>query len=160
MSRKRSHDDMEKGQDVESDREDGLICPVCLDAWTSVGPHRLCSLRCGHLFGLRCVERWLGGKQRTCPSCNAPARKSDIREIYARRLIALDTSLLEDLRTQCSKLQAEKQDLVTQLNLQKAFVAYYKEQCEQTKENVTCSSKPETLPHPVLQVSPLVLYLL
>lgn len=31
--------------------EDGNICPVCLEAWTNCGDHRICSLKCGHLFG-------------------------------------------------------------------------------------------------------------
>lgn len=26
-------------------------CPICFEPWTSGGLHRVCSLRCGHLFG-------------------------------------------------------------------------------------------------------------
>ena len=26
-------------------------CPICYEPWTSSGMHRVCSLRCGHLFG-------------------------------------------------------------------------------------------------------------
>lgn len=33
------------------DDDDGSICPICLDAWTNSGAHRICSLKCGHLFG-------------------------------------------------------------------------------------------------------------
>jgi len=28
-------------------------CPICFDIWTNMGPHRLSSLPCGHLFGRR-----------------------------------------------------------------------------------------------------------
>lgn len=38
--------------DNESDN-DGITCGICFDYWTSNGPHRICSLRCGHLFGKR-----------------------------------------------------------------------------------------------------------
>ncbi|PJF17720.1 RING finger and WD repeat domain-containing protein 3 [Paramicrosporidium saccamoebae] len=37
-------------------------CPICFEPWSSGGLHRVCSLRCGHLFGkqyyLGLVSRW------------------------------------------------------------------------------------------------------
>lgn len=94
----------------EDEDEDGKLCPICLDSWTNSGEHRLCALRCGHLFGHNCVERWLSG-QKTCPTCKRPVRKSDIRFIYAKKLIALDTSVLNSLQTQLDATMAEKNTL-------------------------------------------------
>ena len=44
---------------IDSDDDDGLTCTICLDQWTSSGEHRLVSLKCGHLFGFACIERWI-----------------------------------------------------------------------------------------------------
>lgn len=34
-------------------------CTICIDACTLSGPHRLVALKCGHLFGKLCIERWV-----------------------------------------------------------------------------------------------------
>ncbi|KAF0989369.1 hypothetical protein HZS_5074 [Henneguya salminicola] len=28
-------------------------CPICFEPWTNIGEHRICTLKCGHLFGRR-----------------------------------------------------------------------------------------------------------
>ena len=41
-----------------------------------------------------CIERWLkakGGNDK-CPQCNAPAKKKDIRHIYAKAIKSIDTT--------------------------------------------------------------------
>jgi len=54
------------------------------------GTHRVTSLKCGHLFGSSCIEKWL--KQRNCcPTCSAACRKTHLRPIYAARVEATDT---------------------------------------------------------------------
>lgn len=54
--------------------EDHSSCPICEELWTATGDHRLCSLPCGHLFGLQCIRHWMENRrdhQRdfTCPTC-------------------------------------------------------------------------------------------
>ncbi|KAJ1848464.1 RING finger and WD repeat domain-containing protein 3, partial [Coemansia sp. RSA 2703] len=34
-------------------------CPICLESWGTTGAHRLVALKCGHLYGQRCIRRWL-----------------------------------------------------------------------------------------------------
>jgi len=50
-----------------------LICPICFD---------LCNppiiTPCGHTTCRNCVDRWLSSGRRTCPSCRAPVRKSQL----------------------------------------------------------------------------------
>ena len=76
-----------------NDDDEGQLCPICFDSWTTSGKHRLCSLRCGHLFGAECVKRWLNTQYPyRCPTCNTKAKKTDIRYIYARKLISVDNS--------------------------------------------------------------------
>ncbi|ERL93676.1 hypothetical protein D910_10964 [Dendroctonus ponderosae] len=36
---------------IPFDDDDGSTCPVCLESWTNCGDHRICCLKCGHLFG-------------------------------------------------------------------------------------------------------------
>ncbi|XP_042913235.1 E3 ubiquitin-protein ligase RFWD3, partial [Parasteatoda tepidariorum] len=80
-----------KGAENSMD-EDGQNCTICFEPWTNSSEHRLVSLRCGHLFGRSCITRWLKGQNARCPQCNARARKSEIRNIYAKSVKALDSS--------------------------------------------------------------------
>jgi len=66
-------------------------CTICLDSWHSCGPHRICSLKCGHLFGRSCIEKWLRSS-RQCPICKAKAQRSHIRPLYVQHLIVADNS--------------------------------------------------------------------
>lgn len=104
---------------------DGETCPICLDSWGNSGDHRLVALKCGHLFGSECVERWLKAqptKERSCPTCKSKASLKDLRFIYARRLVAADTSQITTLQKQVETLQAEKSR--TELELQKTKIAH------------------------------------
>ena len=75
---------------------DANSCTICFEPWTSAGRHRLVALKCGHLFGRDCIERWLAGTGSACPQCNAPSRKNDIRVLYCKGLLtAVDTSAAE-----------------------------------------------------------------
>lgn len=48
---------------------DGDSCSICFEAWTTAGEHRLSALRCGHIFGFTCIQRWLKaqGSAAKCP---------------------------------------------------------------------------------------------
>lgn len=43
--------------------EDHSSCPICEERWTATGDHRLCSLPCGHLFGLQCIRHWMENRR-------------------------------------------------------------------------------------------------
>ncbi|XP_063677285.1 E3 ubiquitin-protein ligase RFWD3-like [Bolinopsis microptera] len=78
-----------------SQAEPANSCPICLDSWSSTGTHRLVSLKCGHLFGQLCIEKWLSTRY-TCPQCNGSSKKSDIRPIYAKVICAVDNDERDD----------------------------------------------------------------
>ncbi|KAK7076001.1 RING finger and WD repeat domain-containing protein 3 [Halocaridina rubra] len=84
--------DTKKAPESPESDDEGQICTVCFEAWSNSGSHRLVSLKCGHLFGNSCIERWLKGQGGKCPQCNAKASKRDIRVIYAKSLKVLDTT--------------------------------------------------------------------
>ncbi|XP_032528346.2 E3 ubiquitin-protein ligase RFWD3-like [Danaus plexippus] len=104
---------------------DGETCPICLDTWGNSGEHRLVALKCGHLFGWQCVERWLKAqatKDRTCPTCKSKANLKDMRFIYARRLVAADTSQIAALQKQIDVLKSENSR--AELELLKSRIAH------------------------------------
>ena len=49
-------------------------CPICLEPWDSSGEHRICALKCGHLFGLKCLQRW-ADRNLSCPCCKGKIRR-------------------------------------------------------------------------------------
>ncbi|NWI54005.1 RFWD3 ligase, partial [Calyptomena viridis] len=105
------------------DEEEGDTCTICFEQWTNAGDHRLSALRCGHLFGYTCIERWLKGQAGKCPQCNKKAKRSDIVVLYARTLKALDTSEQEHMRSSLEKeqklrRQAELESAQSRLQLQ------------------------------------------
>ncbi|KAF0310415.1 E3 ubiquitin-protein ligase RFWD3 [Amphibalanus amphitrite] len=91
--RQASVDGFLAGADVRSPgSEDGQCCTICFESWSNSGEHRIASLRCGHLFGKSCIERWLRGREQRCPQCNAKACRRDVRVIFAKSLRVLDTT--------------------------------------------------------------------
>ncbi|NXO36664.1 RFWD3 ligase, partial [Locustella ochotensis] len=103
--------------------EEGDTCAICFEQWTNAGDHRLSALRCGHLFGYKCIEKWLKGQAGKCPQCNKKAKCSDIVVLYARTLKALDTSEQEHMRSSLEKekklrIQAERESAENLLQLQ------------------------------------------
>ncbi|NWX03518.1 RFWD3 ligase, partial [Caloenas nicobarica] len=105
------------------DEEEGDTCTICFEQWTNAGDHRLSALRCGHLFGYTCIERWLKGQAGKCPQCNKKAKRSDIVILYARTLKALDTSEQERMKSSLEKeqmlrRQAELESAQSRLQLQ------------------------------------------
>lgn len=94
--------DIEDGTDFQSlfqplsnrqaENEDTLKdCPICMSPWHSSGRHRICSLKCGHLFGKHCIERWVRNKG-SCPHCNQSSKKNDIRLLFTSKFAVADVS--------------------------------------------------------------------
>lgn len=87
---------------------EGDTCSICFEAWTTAGDHRLSALRCGHVFGYTCIQRWLKaqGPAGKCPQCNKKAKKSDIFLLYTPKLRALDNSEQESLKKSLEQEQS------------------------------------------------------
>ncbi|CAL8360764.1 unnamed protein product [Lota lota] len=87
-------------QPSQSEEGEGDTCTICFEPWAAAGGHRLATLRCGHLFGHACIERWLKsqGQAAKCPQCNKKAKRSDIVLLYARKLRAVDNSEQEGMK--------------------------------------------------------------
>uniref|UniRef100_A0A667YB95 RING-type E3 ubiquitin transferase n=1 Tax=Myripristis murdjan TaxID=586833 RepID=A0A667YB95_9TELE len=87
---------------------EGDTCSICFEPWTTAGEHRLAALRCGHLFGHMCINRWLRGQGQAakCPQCNKKAKRSDIVLLYAPKLRALDNSEFESMKKSLEQEQS------------------------------------------------------
>ncbi|XP_041772790.1 E3 ubiquitin-protein ligase RFWD3 [Anopheles merus] len=100
--------------------EEGLLCPICFDAWTLTGDHRVVSLKCGHLFGMSCIKRWMQNNPaatRGCATCKARATMRDIRFIYARAIKAVDNTREEELLQELNREKLKVIDLNTKLTV-------------------------------------------
>jgi hypothetical protein len=58
------------GSGISSSQENASTCTICLEPWSSSGPHRAACLACGHLFGQSCILKWLQQSAK-CPQCNS-----------------------------------------------------------------------------------------
>ncbi|GFS01423.1 E3 ubiquitin-protein ligase RFWD3-like [Elysia marginata] len=74
----------------EKDAEENS-CSICLEPWSTGGEHRITSLKCGHLFGLSCITKWVD-QDKSCPQCKAKAKKSEFRGLFVKNIMAEDTS--------------------------------------------------------------------
>eukprot|EP00064_Thunnus_orientalis_P012666 superscaffoldBa00001969_g12701 len=95
-------------QSSQNEEGEGDTCTICFEAWTTAGEHRLAALRCGHLFGFTCIQRWLKaqGPAAKCPQCNKKAKRSDIVLLYAPKLRALDNTEQESLKKSLEQEQS------------------------------------------------------
>ncbi|XP_062858710.1 E3 ubiquitin-protein ligase RFWD3 [Trichomycterus rosablanca] len=91
---------------TENDEGEGETCSICFEPWTTSGEHRLATLRCGHLFGFTCIDRWLKGQGAKCPQCNKKAKRADIVLLYARKLRAVDNTEQESLKKSLEQEQS------------------------------------------------------
>lgn len=101
-------------------------CLICCEPFTSTSEHRVVSLKCGHIFGKECIERWLKLKdsKKRCPKCNTINNKNDIRIIYAKSIVSIDTSELDqtkkdldEIRKQCLLYEQQVEELKFDLGL-------------------------------------------
>eukprot|EP00041_Stephanoeca_diplocostata_P021793 m.514762 g.514762 ORF g.514762 m.514762 type:complete len:731 (-) comp21914_c0_seq3:70-2262(-) len=132
---------------ADDDDEESYTCPICFDGWSTSGIHRVVSLKCGHLFGKQCIEKWLKGRGEKCPQCNAAAKKVDIRPIFTRVVRAVDTagteSALRDLQNEKSERErAQRAEAKARIELQ-----IIRKQYEKLKEQLrTANSAAATEP--------------
>ncbi|TRY73195.1 hypothetical protein TCAL_00947 [Tigriopus californicus] len=136
-SAKADEEDSAQAQGCEED-DDSENCTICMEPWTNSGEHRIASLKCGHFFGLACIERWLKSvNSHGCPNCNEKAQKRDIRVHFTLRLKAIDTSerdrALKDLahaQGQLRQVQLDYKTLQVQNKLQSDEIEQLKRLCQ------------------------------
>ncbi|XP_035784237.1 E3 ubiquitin-protein ligase RFWD3-like [Anopheles albimanus] len=119
------------------DEEDATVCSICLDDWTMSGDHRVVSLKCGHLFGMSCIKRWLQSNpaaQRNCATCKRKATMGDIRPIYAKAIRAIDNTREQQLERSLNALRRSETDLQVKVRLLEAEVEQLRQLSKQQRE--------------------------
>ncbi|KAI6233356.1 hypothetical protein M3Y99_00929500 [Aphelenchoides fujianensis] len=95
--------------------DEGDCCTICFSEYEASGEHRLVCLKCGHLFGKSCIERWLKiEKNNKCPTCKATAKPADIRAIFGK-LSSGDNTEMFNLKLQLKSERTEKEQLQIRL---------------------------------------------
>ncbi|GAN09022.1 E3 ubiquitin-protein ligase RFWD3 isoform X2 [Mucor ambiguus] len=96
------------------DAEESNSCVICSEAWKRSGSHCAVSLACGHMFGKRCIERWIqdrlrryGAKGVNCPMCMKPARQTELRHVIPSRIAARDTGISDKLKAELEKKKGQ-----------------------------------------------------
>lgn len=108
---------MQQESSTQSDDDAGTTCTVCFDQWTIGTDHRICALKCGHLYGRSCIERWIKdqGTSAKCPNCNKPARKADIRDLWCKTIKASDSTELNELKSLLENEKKLRKDVASQV---------------------------------------------
>lgn len=128
-------DTMPSSQGNSTITDDSVMCPVCFEAWTSDGTHRIISLKCGHIFGLSCIEKWMTTTKK-CPTCNQAVRKTDIRNLFVRSLKAIDTSERNSLTKQITEKEAEIARIKMHSAMDKLTVTQVQQELHGVKQEV------------------------
>jgi len=138
--------------------DEANACPICLSPWSSTGSHQIASLKCGHLFGYRCIIKWLkrnNTKDSRCPCCNSHAIVKNVRKLYACNIKVEDNSQFESIKKEkiemesyCEWLKKEKLNYQIyfrianeQLITNKNTINDYKQQLKKLKTKKTTSDK-------------------
>nr|XP_036675959.1 E3 ubiquitin-protein ligase RNF8-like [Drosophila suzukii] len=75
------HQEMQGVKDELSRIHEENSCSICLSPWDSEGPHRIVSLKCGHLFGDCCIRQHLVHRT-DCALCKQPVSHQDLRYLF------------------------------------------------------------------------------
>jgi len=157
MENKRPHlvaEQQQPGSKEEEEENESNTCQICWSKWTTHGEHQLSSLKCGHFFGLACIQRTLRDQGRTskhCPLCNQPAKDSEVRLHFAVTSIsAKDVTKEEDLKTQLNQERAARVQAELQLGKANAKIETLESQIRSLNERLASSVTPE----PVHKVMP------
>ncbi|XP_040243654.1 uncharacterized protein [Aegilops tauschii subsp. strangulata] len=74
------------GADSSGGEVQPTICPGCMVPWSTDGPHRICCIPCGHVYGRSCLEKLLrrsGEESAKCPQCGKGFVEKLIINLYA-----------------------------------------------------------------------------
>ena len=90
-------------------------CPICREAMALAGDHQIAALKCGHVFGKKCIEQWLDIKSE-CPECRKEANKEDVTPIFWIGGKPTDNRELTSLKEENERLKNENEEIMSSLD--------------------------------------------
>lgn len=105
-------------------------CPICLSSMNPEGDHKICTLKCGHLFGFICIFQWLENKSE-CPICRQKATIDDIIPLIWEHEVPSD-NLIKQLNSEKDQLLQKQQQLAEELKSTKNELNLAKDELAQT----------------------------
>eukprot|EP01060_Flectonema_neradi_P025754 TRINITY_DN34585_c0_g1_i1.p1 TRINITY_DN34585_c0_g1~~TRINITY_DN34585_c0_g1_i1.p1 ORF type:complete len:470 (+),score=61.53 TRINITY_DN34585_c0_g1_i1:1-1410(+) len=73
-----------------------MECSICLEVVTfDRSSHCCCSLPCGHIFGMKCIRKWVN-QSGNCPMCKTVARQTDIHQLSGPSVGGMECVGLEE----------------------------------------------------------------
>ncbi|KAI7898603.1 uncharacterized protein BX663DRAFT_524057 [Cokeromyces recurvatus] len=128
-------------ENVSGDEDETSTCIICSEVWTSRGDHCLVSLPCGHLFGKKCIVRWILDKSRKsnskkagCPMCMKTTRETDIRVVKPSKIAVKDTSQMDLLKKELEALKNKIKENKNALDLARLSLNLHKKELERARE--------------------------
>ncbi|KAJ9456262.1 hypothetical protein DIPPA_12629 [Diplonema papillatum] len=101
-----------------------MECAICLEPWVvdDRQRHAAAALRCGHVFGKRCIEAWLEQRQQ-CPICKANANKIDVSLLTPERIDNIPVGDLAPLVVRKKQEQAQSKQAIRRVHQTRAAVS-------------------------------------
>eukprot|EP00941_MAST-03F_sp_MAST-3F-sp1_P003852 g3852.t1 len=98
-------------------------CPICCELLDT----SIASLRCGHVYHKLCIEKWLKGKNGSCPTCRAPCAINQVIHLHYEgsssscsrpskaNFNCIDQETIRDLKSQCFIATTERNRAIEKL---------------------------------------------
>ncbi|CAO0801837.1 unnamed protein product [Mucor circinelloides] len=141
--------------------EDSNTCVICSEAWKRSGSHCAVSLACGHLFGKKCIEKWIqsrakryAAKDINCPMCNKIARLVDLRHVIPSRIAAKDTAIVDQLKAELEKKKVQIKADERFLDQSRLALAVLNNQIKSREAKLKHKSEKLIMTPPVLDTKP------
>ncbi|RKP19891.1 hypothetical protein ROZALSC1DRAFT_28566, partial [Rozella allomycis CSF55] len=128
LKNKNSEDNISDESEEESEAEkvkvnlrqtqgEANTCSICYENFTNLGNHRVVATYCGHLFGKKCLKKWILHATRDrrpakCPTCNSIIHsKKSFVELYVNNILVEDVTEKEELKRLLEDEQMKNKDL-------------------------------------------------
>ncbi|KAI8903324.1 hypothetical protein EDD86DRAFT_278726 [Gorgonomyces haynaldii] len=98
----------------EENNENAVECTICYEPCTSSGPHQLCALKCGHLMGYSCIEKWYlkEKKNAKCPLCQQPVQMRQVVRLFAANTVVLDARERDEAYLKMEQAQQQRDQML------------------------------------------------
>jgi E3 ubiquitin-protein ligase RFWD3 len=90
-------------------------CTICTCPLEKSGPHQVCCLNCGHLFGKKCIEKWLK-RNKICPICQKKCFLDQLRLLYIENVVVIDDTEYGKLVSKYDELKDQYTNDIQQKN--------------------------------------------